>query len=142
VSKVRILNAFSLNMLPEGWQGLVHYHRLELHEVMSLVRVPRHDADGKTYWIVAPDMEWDVGHDDTARVFSHLLGLGRELPANRATVTLEDRGVAGQADIVNVIGQYVGPRLPVGATQLPEGARVDWFSVWVEVTGEKKPKRV
>ena len=29
-----------------------------------------------------------------------------------------------------VVAQYVGPRLPEGATSLPENAKIDYFAVW------------
>ena len=61
-----------------------------------------------------------VGHADTAAVFSSLLGL--DVPCNRATFTLEE-------DTTLFVGQYKGPRLPEGATTLPEGAKVEWAMV-------------
>jgi hypothetical protein len=63
-----------------------------------------------------------VGHADTAAIFSTLLGI--EVPAARTTVRLSpgDRCL---------VGQYIGPRLPEGATSLPEGASVRWVMVSV-----------
>ena len=61
-----------------------------------------------------------VGHADTAAVFSSLLGL--DVPCNRATFTLEE-------GVTLFVGQYKGPRLPEGATSLPEGAKVEWAMV-------------
>ena len=61
-----------------------------------------------------------VGHADTAAVFSSLLGL--DVPCNRATFTLEEGTTL-------FVGQYKGPRLPEGATTLPEGAKVEWAMV-------------
>lgn len=55
-----------------------------------------------------------VGHPDTAAV----LGVA----FNRATLRLS------AADILYV-AQYIGPRLPEGATTLPEGARFEWVEV-------------
>ena len=63
-----------------------------------------------------------VGHADTAAVFSSLLGL--EVPTNRATFLLEE-------GVTLFVGQYKGPRLPEGATSLPEGARVEWAMVTI-----------
>ncbi len=63
-----------------------------------------------------------VGHLDTARLFSTLLDV--PVDCNRATLSL----VPG--DIL-ILGQYTGPRLPEGATSLPEGARVRWIKVRV-----------
>ena len=61
-----------------------------------------------------------VGHADTAAVFSSLLGL--DVPCNRATFQLEE-------GVTLFVGQYKGPRLPEGATSLPEGAKVEWAMV-------------
>jgi len=59
-----------------------------------------------------------VGHADTAGVFSTVLGLPVE--CNRCNVVLNP-------DEFAIIGQYIGPRLPEGATTLPEGATIKWF---------------
>ena len=61
-----------------------------------------------------------VGHADTAAVFSGLLGL--DVPCNRATFTMDEGTTL-------FVGQYKGPRLPEGATSLPEGAAVEWAMV-------------
>lgn len=63
-----------------------------------------------------------VGHADTAAVFGGLLGF--EVSANRVTVALEKGATA-------VVGQYTGPRLPEGATELPPGAKIAWLLVTV-----------
>ena len=72
---------------------------------------------------VAREATSAVGHADTARVFA--AALERPVEANRVTVALA-RGERA------LVGQYVGPRLPEGATALPEGARIDWLLVTVE----------
>jgi hypothetical protein len=61
-----------------------------------------------------------VGHAGTAQLFSVLLD--HEIAANRISIKL------GPDDLA-IIGQYVGPRLPEGATQLPEGATIEWWLV-------------
>lgn len=55
-----------------------------------------------------------VGHEDTARVLG--------VKFNRQSVALE------RGDTLYV-AQYSGPRLPEGATQLPEGASFRWLEV-------------
>ena len=108
--KIAIANAFSLNMLTleVGITNLQvcptspEYIRGEIEEAGGFTSV--------------------VGHADTAAVFSGLLGL--EVPCNRATFTLEE-------DVVLFVGQYKGPRLPEGATTLPEGAKVEWAMVTI-----------
>ena len=63
-----------------------------------------------------------VGHADTAAIFSSLLGL--DVPCNRTTFHLEE-------GVTLFVGQYKGPRLPEGATSLPEGAEIKWLLVQV-----------
>ena len=101
-----LLNAFSLNMLAE-------FPAQPLFEEISLDEAQKSLADG---------FASVVGHADTAAVFSDQLGI--EVPTNRTTVSLKKGDVA-------TIGQYRGPRLPEGATILPEGASIVWLRVTV-----------
>ncbi len=71
---------------------------------------------------MAVGAESAVGHVDTARIFSEILG--RDVPANRVSVALLPGAYA-------LLGQYSGPRLPEGATSLPEGAEIRWYAVSV-----------
>lgn len=108
--RVVIANAFSLNMMPlevgatdlQVCKVSPEYIREEIKE--------------------AGDFASIVGHVDTAAIFSSLLGL--DVTCNRATFTLEE-------DVVLFVGQYKGPRLPEGATTLPEGAKVEWAMVTI-----------
>jgi hypothetical protein len=63
-----------------------------------------------------------VGHEDTARILEKMLGI--EVPYNRATIKLQRRDMA-------VVAQYSGPRLPEGATKLPEGAEMRFYLICV-----------
>ncbi len=63
-----------------------------------------------------------LGHADTAVLISALLG--REVLANRVQVRLAIGDCA-------MVAQYTGPRLPEGATSLPEGAEIKWLLVTV-----------
>ena len=99
-----LLNAFSLNMI-------VGNADISVREVSQKVAAS-----------LAPACTSAVGHADTAAVFSHVLGV--EIPCNRATVALKDGDLA-------LVGQYSGPRLPEGATALPEGAAIKWMVVGV-----------
>jgi hypothetical protein len=65
-----------------------------------------------------------IGHADTARVLSTLLQ--KEIPCNRVTVQLKQNEKF-------IVAQYIGPRLPEGATVLPEGATIKFFLVKMEV---------
>lgn len=61
-----------------------------------------------------------IGHADTAKVVSTMLGF--DIPANRVSYTVEDGDVL-------FVAQYSGPRLPEGATSLPEGGTIRFFRV-------------
>ena len=102
-----LLNAFSLNMIVGNADVVVR-------EVSRAVAALLADACVSA-----------VGHADTAAVFSNVLGVA--VPCNRATVALKDGDVA-------LVGQYSGPRLPEGATSLPEGAAIKWLVVGVNAS--------
>ena len=99
-----LLNAFSLNMI-------VGNADIEIREITRAMAAS-----------LAPACVSAVGHTDTAAVFSSVLGV--HVPCNRATVALKEGDVA-------LVGQYSGPRLPEGATSLPEGATIKWMVVGV-----------
>ena len=123
-----IVNAFSVNMLDVAENCTVK----TLFQRITRAEAACRAADG----IISA-----VGHEDTAKVFSAELGV--EVPANRATVTITPESgpilltVARFAGTVTItpesgpilLGQYKGPRLPEGATTLPEGAEIQWFLV-------------
>ncbi len=104
--KIIVTNAFSLNMLSGHKSVNIHPFGLENARLMLA------------------DCNWEsaVGHADTARVFSRELGV--EIPFNRTTIQIEDSSVL-------LVGQYKGPRLPEGATELPKGATIEWTLVKV-----------
>ena len=89
-----LLNAFSLNMFDPSTCFPI-FREIDTEDV-------------KTY-----QLESAVGHADTARILSSILG--KEIPTNRVTITLNPGDSA-------IVAQYIGPRLQEGATQLPEGA--------------------
>lgn len=107
-----LINAFSANMLPAGQPAVVTFVPIT-SDVAG--RNAAH-ASGRG------ELRSAVGHADTARIFSGQLGC--EIEAARVSVTLEP----GQSAL---LGQYRGPRLPEGATALPEGAVIDWYFVTV-----------
>ncbi len=102
---MKLLNAFSLNMIP-AFPVALRAEEISLEQAKAL----------------APTLESAVGHPDTAAVFGEQLGV--EVPAVRSTVAL----TAGEQVLV---GQYRGPRLPEGAKILPEGAAIQWIVVTV-----------
>ena len=101
-----LLNAFSANMLTD-FPSNVTFDELTIEQA-------RADARNRAS---------AVGHADTAAVFAAVLDL--PVPANRTTVTLQKGDSA-------LLGQYIGPRLPEGATTLPEGATIRWLLVKVD----------
>ena len=98
-------NAFSLNMLAEK------NARITVSE-LSVAHASKFAAEARSV----------VGHPDTAAVFATELGV--EVPVNRESVVLN------KGDVL-IVGQYTGPRLPEGATELPEGAEITWLLVRV-----------
>jgi len=104
---VTITNAVSLNMVPpDVTSGGIIFRRISADEARRLVRE-------------ASQMVSAIGHADTARVISRELGI--EISADRRSVTLGDE--------LMLVAQYIGPRLPEGATELPSGARTEYFLV-------------
>ena len=63
-----------------------------------------------------------IGHESTAKVLKNMLGVS--VPVNRVTVKLKHYDDA-------IVAQYIGPRLPEGATELPEGAEIRFYLVRV-----------
>lgn len=129
---VALTNAFSLTMIhPEKLAGGVTLDARELSLVQAkamLTRlveiewenddlsVSRHrekEFSGQSY----------IGHEDTARLLSGILGVRSEIPVSR------DKFVFSNKDEMVVVAQYLGPRLPEGATELPEGAEVRFYRV-------------
>lgn len=115
-----ICNSFSLGMLPD-WRlspdADASSIRVEpVTEAQARACIARAEVDGHVIFSA-------VGHADAARIFAG--ALGRDVPVNRIgiTLTVSDR---------YLIGQYLGPRLPEGATELPPGARIAWLIVSLE----------
>lgn len=112
--RLLITNAFSLSMLGDTslWMdGRLAIRRLSENEARQLLSV----CTKAGYRVVS-----GVGHSDTARIFSGILGT--EVPMNRINIDLSG------LDLL-LVGQYNGPRLPEGTTELPPGATIRWFTV-------------
>lgn len=113
-----LCNAFSLNMLPRQEQDIRgEPHKLSIWEPCIKLLTLEEARD----LLLADGFISAIGHADTARVLSGILD--KEVPVNRHDVTLAWDGSP------LVVAQYSGPRLPEGATTLPEGARIDWFRI-------------
>lgn len=102
---IYIANAFSLNMLEPAD-----------YEVSLKV------LDGPP--IVGSDVTWAIGHADTSRIVAGQLEI-EDPGAKRVNVELTP------GDLL-FVAQYSGPRLTEGATELPEGAKIQWWLVEVD----------
>ncbi len=111
-------NAFSLSMLPAD-AGLLGMRFLPLSPEVAKLTAENSVRSG-TFQSV-------VGHVSTAAVFASVLGC--EVPENRVSLRLDPGDTL-------LVGQYAGPRLPEGATELPEGASIQWWLVFRDVRGE------
>jgi hypothetical protein len=104
MSKILITNAFSLNML------------------VSLT------ANIKTEELTVPQVKeelengYESGMGHSTELISEILGM--DIPQNRTSNKIQD----GESILV---AQYVGPRLPEGATELPENASLKFIKVTV-----------
>jgi hypothetical protein len=102
-----LLNAFSINMFNPSTCFPI-FREIDVDEVKNTSLVSA------------------IGHVDTARILSGILGV--DISTNRISVTLNVGDTA-------IVAQYIGPRLPEGATQLPEGATIKFYQVkMVDVT--------
>lgn len=109
-----IANALSLSMLDREQQATQYYR---VPRPITYAEVLDRLASCKKY---GAEIISCIGHADTAALFSNLLG--QELPVNRISVKLIDgTGL--------IVGQYVGPRLAEGATNLPAGATIEWWAI-------------
>lgn len=104
--KVLLGNAFSLQMLEDKYSSIK----------VRPVEYPVYEKGLAQAYSV-------IGHPDTARVVSGLLG--REVEFNRESVTL------AVGDVLYV-AQVIGGRLPEGATELPEGVEIVFREVVVD----------
>ena len=107
-----LANAFSLNMMPTERDTLLKVRPLSVEAAVELARA--REATGELTSV--------VGHPDTANIYANVLGV--PVPVNRVTLTLNEGDEL-------LVGQYRGPRLAPGTTELPEGATIQWFLVEV-----------
>lgn len=107
-------NAFSLGMLDflDDFTGVLHVDVLSVELAHA--------------WMLEDSWESCVGHQDTADMLSSMLGMA--VPMRRVSLSLKP------GDRI-LVAQYSGPRLPEGATSLPEGAQIRWILVRVFTAG-------
>ena len=103
-----LTNAFSLNMLL-CFDSTIKTQEISAAQAAEMVK--------------EENLTSAVGHQDTAAVFSSVLGT--HVSMSRITVSLT------KGDVI-LVGQYSGIRLPEGATTLPPGSRIRWIRVTIE----------
>lgn len=106
MKKLVVANAFSINMLAETPNPVnIRFTKISAGLAKQLAQ----DCEILSV----------VGHVDTAKVFSSVLG--KEMPFNRVNFTWDD-------DSILLVGQLKG-RLPEGATTLPKNVVIEWYNV-------------
>ena len=107
-----LTNAFSLNMLDDASEHNVKIKKLSL----ASARIAAANLDKNA-----------IGHQDTAAVVENVLtnGEGGLPTAERSTVVMDN-------DTELLVAQYRGPRLEEGAVVLPEGATIEFYTVYAE----------
>lgn len=109
--QMKIANAFSISMLPtEQTVTAIFSGPVAADEV----------KDHLGRYAVGEPLESVIGHADTAKLVSEQIGVNLQVNRIRFKLAVGER---------LIVAQYVGPRLPKGATELPEGARIDYYMV-------------
>lgn len=101
-----LVNAFSVNML-NGDNQAVDFCPISGEEARNLL---------------VHGFKSFIGHDSTASILSHTLGLDVEF--NRQSYRFMPRDTV-------VLAQYTGPRLPDHAIQIPEGAKIFFWKICI-----------
>lgn len=122
--KYIICNAFSLSMLDRENQRRkeAHYDNRRIPLPVTLDQIKANLAFYAEH-MHPVEIISAVGHADTAKILGEMLGI--ELPVNRVSIKIGD----DSSEVKLIVGQYVGPRLPEGTTELPEGAAIEWWVV-------------
>lgn len=103
-----LCNAFSINMIPLSG---------------ATVKFEPCSLDCARMMVSSEEFISAIGHAETMALVNNQLGTSFE--ANRVSLSLNP------GDFL-LVAQYIGPRLPEGATQLPEGAEIRYFTVDVK----------
>lgn len=110
MSNYIIANAFSVNMMDPGRFHLVEFIPITKEKFIEIVK--------------ERDWESSIGHQSMADLLSEMTG--EVIPMNR-----KNDKINSSADGTIVLAQYTGPRLQEGATELPEGAQIEFYLVHV-----------
>jgi len=114
-----LANAFSLNMLhiPSGKMAHVVVNKIEEGRAAELIRSACRLGGFSNI----------IGHHTTDEVVRSIFEdyeLFAPVGARKSVLLHEE-------DIL-IVAQYIGPRLEEGTTTLPDGARIEWFEVYLE----------
>ena len=121
MKKIVVGNAFSINMIEKS--SNVFFMRVPTGFVAHSLWTLFNNSADMAEFVPA------IGHADTARIAENLLNKelsGWTVPPlfNRTSITLNE------GDIL-FVAQFRGQRLPEGATELPEGATIEWWQVTI-----------
>jgi hypothetical protein len=125
MSKLVLLNAFSINMIAKAIEDIEQIeHDRGVFAWIGKCSLEQFQNAVEGFVQDNVDIVNAVGHEDTWNIISNMLGdIAKMLPSpQRWTLNL------APGDHIFVF-QYVGDRLPQGATELPLGARIDLYSV-------------
>jgi hypothetical protein len=104
-----ICNSFSIQMAPEG--GILLFEPITTMQARMFILYPRADMSICNA----------IGHEETAAIADKQMQYDKPIiQYNRVSIQLKPKD-----DLI--ICQYIGPRLPPGATALPEGAEIKWY---------------
>lgn len=119
MKKYYLANAFSLSMID------MSNYQLDIQEITP--------EDVKSAYQVGNSVNSHVGHADTARVFESILNDGYKEKDGGVYMPIAVNRESLKLNFLDIlfVGQYIGPRLPEGATTLPEGATVKWFKIQI-----------
>jgi hypothetical protein len=124
MAKFIITNAFSLNMLRHDDGG----------RMLKIVPI---NARAAHNLVVNMYAESAIGHPDTALIVANLLGLPEKADEwakaaeERKNVYVPPLRYCERSEIVSlIVAQYHGPRLQSGATELPDGATIEFWQVY------------
>lgn len=121
---IYLTNAFALSMFEDNVVPIKNITTAQA--VTQTLTVTDYDGYNPSIWDMAEVSA--IGHESTAKMVEGILnevwdhGLKVSIPTQRIKVSAK----AGDTIIV---AQYSGPRLPEGATQLPEGATIEFYHI-------------
>ena len=122
--KIYICNAFSLSMLDRSTQTADPRFGTVIAGMVKFPRVPRPIEDPERFIIEAQRADAEIisalGHASMQGIFEKILGV--DCPVNRVNVHLTTGRHA-------LVGQYIGPPIEKRATELPDGAVIEWWLI-------------